>query len=382
MTKRPTKPLTTKLYENEAQIQHCGTKGTFVMELKLNAKNHDYSIYIEENILKDAGLHAKKLTGEKVFLVTDSHVFPLYYNRVKEALEQEGLLVACYVIPAGESSKSLSMLGTLYEECVKANITRTDLIIALGGGVVGDLTGFLAATYLRGVNLMQIPTTFLAQIDSSVGGKTAIDLPSGKNLAGAFYQPKIVLIDPRVLSTLTDEIFADGMAEAVKYACIRDKEMLPLLENPKENLLQIITRSVTIKKTVVERDEFDLGERMILNFGHTVGHAIEKMGNYTEYTHGQAVAIGMACILKMGQILGKVTQDEVQTVIDLLIKSNLPVSVPYHAEQCLKTVSSDKKMAGKTLNAVFPDGLGNCTVEQWTVDEFNRLAKETGIFTK
>lgn len=352
------------------------------MELKLNAKNHDYSIHIENNIIKDAGLHAKKLTGEKVFVVTDSNVFPLYFDKVKQALEQEGLLVSSYVIPAGERSKSLQMLGTLYEECVANNITRTDLIVALGGGVVGDLTGFLAATYLRGVNLMQIPTTFLAQIDSSVGGKTAIDLPSGKNLAGAFYQPKIVLIDPEVLSTLSDEIFADGMAEAIKYACIRDKKLFSLLENPKENLLEIITRSVTIKKDVVERDEFDIGERMILNFGHTVGHTVEKMGNYTEYTHGQGVAIGMACILKMGELLGKVTKEEVRTVVDLIQKSKLPVTVPYEAEKCLQTVSSDKKMAGKTLNAIFPKGLGDCTVEQWTVDEFNRLAKGTNVFTK
>ena len=251
------------------------------MELRLNAKNHDYSIFIQENILKDAGKHANKLTGDKVFVVTDSNVFPLYFDAVKSALEQENLTVSHYVIPAGEASKSLEMLGVLYEECVKNRITRTDLILALGGGVVGDLTGFLAATYLRGVNLMQIPTTFLAQIDSSVGGKTAIDLPSGKNLAGAFYQPKTVLIDPTVLSTLSETLFADGMAEAIKYACIRDKEMLTLLKNPKENLLEIITRCVKIKRDVVEHDEFDTGERMILNFGHTVGHTIEKMGNYT-----------------------------------------------------------------------------------------------------
>ena len=351
------------------------------MEVTLNAKNHKYSIYIEQGCLTNAGSYAKKLTGEKVFLVTDSNVFPLYFEVVKASLEKAGLTVSHYVIPAGEPSKSLPMLGILYEECIKNRITRTDLIIALGGGVVGDLTGFLAATYLRGVNLMQIPTTFLAQIDSSVGGKTAIDLPSGKNLAGAFYQPKIVLIDPDVLSTLTDDIFRDGMAEAIKYGCIRDKELLTLLENPKEYLTEIITRCVTIKKNVVEQDEFDTGERMILNFGHTVGHAIEKMGNYTEYTHGQAVAIGMVCILKMGLSLGKICEEEVNAVIRLIEKSKLPLRVPYDGEQCLQSVSSDKKMTGSTLNAVFPKGLGNCTVEKWSVAEFNRLALQTQIFT-
>ncbi len=352
------------------------------MELKLNAKNHDYSIYIEENILKDVGIHAKKLTGNKVFIVTDSNVFPLYFEKVKAALEQEGLMVSRYVIPAGEASKSLEMLGVLYEACVKNRITRTDLILALGGGVVGDLTGFLAATYLRGVNLMQIPTTLLAQIDSSVGGKTAIDLPSGKNLAGAFYQPKTVLIDPTVLSTLSEEIFADGMAEAIKYACIRDQEMLTLLKNPKENLLEIITRCVTIKRDVVEQDEFDRGERMILNFGHTVGHTIEKMGNYTDFTHGQAVAIGMVCILEMGQKLGKVTQNEVDEVTGLLKSFHLPISVPYDGEACLKTVVTDKKMAGKTLNAVMPKGLGDCTMEQFNPEEFMALAQNTSVFQK
>lgn len=350
------------------------------MELKLNAKNHDYSIYIEENILQDAGHHAKKLTGDNVFVVTDSNVFPLYFDKVKSALEQEHLQVSHYVIPAGESSKSLEMLGALYEECVKNRITRTDLILALGGGVVGDLTGFLAATYLRGVNLMQIPTTFLAQIDSSVGGKTAIDLPSGKNLAGAFYQPKTVLIDPMVLSTLSDTIFADGMAEAIKYACIRDQSMLELLKAPKENLVEIITRCVKIKRDVVEHDEFDTGERMILNFGHTVGHTIEKMGNYTEFTHGQAVAVGMVCILEMGQKLGKVTEKEVTDVVSLIRNSNLPVSVPYNGEACLKTVVTDKKMTGKTLNAVLPKGLGDCTIEKFNPEEFMELAKGTSVF--
>ncbi len=351
-----------------------------MMKLKLNGKNYRSNIYIENNILKTAGLYAKKLTGGNVFVVTDSNVFPLYFETVCTSLEEQGLTVSHCVIPAGEASKSLEMLSVLYEECVKNRITRTDLIVALGGGVVGDLTGFLAATYLRGVNLMQIPTTFLAQIDSSVGGKTAIDLPSGKNLVGAFYQPKIVLIDPSVLATLSDEIFADGMAEAIKYGCIRDQELLTLLESPKENLTEIITRCVTIKKNVVEQDEFDTGERMILNFGHTVGHAIEKAGNYIEYTHGQAVAVGMVCILQMGLMLGKVSEEEVEKVITLIQSAKLPLSVPYDKDACLKTVSTDKKMMGTTLNVVFPKGLGDCAVEQWNPDDFVNQAKETTIF--
>lgn len=350
------------------------------MELKLHAKHHDYTIYIEENCLSQAGIHAKKLSDNRAFVVTDSNVFPLYFEEVKRSLEDAELEVFHFVIPAGESSKSLEMLGILYEECVKCQITRTDCIIALGGGVVGDLTGFLAATYLRGVNLLQIPTTFLAQIDSSVGGKTAIDLPSGKNLAGAFYQPKIVLIDPNLLSTLSEEIFADGMAEAIKYACIRDKELLPLLKTPKQCLTEIITRCVTIKRNVVEQDEFDTGERMILNFGHTVGHTIEKKGNYTQFTHGQAVAVGMVCVLEMGLRLGKITATDVNAVVDLIKKSHLPVRVPYRAEECLSAVVSDKKMAGKTLNAIFPKGLGDCTIEQFEPQEFMNLAKNTSVF--
>lgn len=350
------------------------------MELKLNGKNYNSNIYIEKELLKTAGLYAKKLTDGNVFVVTDSNVFPLYFETVRTALEEQGLRVSHYVIPAGEASKSLSMLGVLYEECVKNRITRTDLIVALGGGVVGDLTGFLAATYLRGVRLMQIPTTFLAQIDSSVGGKTAIDLPSGKNLVGAFYQPNVVLIDPDTLSTLSDKIFADGMAEAIKYGCIRDRELLTLLESPKEHLTQIITRCVTIKKNVVQQDEFDTGERMILNFGHTVGHTIEKAGNYTEYTHGQAVAVGMVCILQMGLMLGKISEEEAEKVISLIRSANLPLSVPYDKDECLKTVSTDKKMMGATLNVVLPKGLGDCTVEQWNPVDFVNMAKETDVF--
>lgn len=350
------------------------------MELKLNGKNYNSKIYIENNILKNTGLYAKELTSGNVFVVTDSNVFPLYFEMVRTSLEEQGLRVSHYAIPAGEASKSLEMLSILYEECVKNHITRTDLIVALGGGVVGDLTGFLAATYLRGVNLMQIPTTLLAQIDSSVGGKTAIDLPSGKNLVGAFYQPKVVLIDPDTLATLSDEIFADGMAEAIKYGCIRDRELLSLLESPKEHLTQIITRCVSIKKDVVEQDEFDTGERMILNFGHTVGHTIEKAGNYTEYTHGQAVAVGMVCILQMGLMLGKISEEEVKKAMALIQSANLPLFVPYDKDTCLKTVSTDKKMMGTTLNVVFPKGLGDCTVEQWNPDDFVNMAKETDVF--
>lgn len=352
------------------------------MELKLRAGNGDYQIIIEKNILKKTGSYACCLTKGKAHIVTDSNVFPLYFQAVRSSLEEAGLTVSHTVIPAGESSKSLEMLGKLYEECVKNKITRSDVIIALGGGVVGDLTGFLAATYLRGVPLMQLPTTLLAQIDSSVGGKTAIDLPSGKNLAGAFYQPKIVLIDPVATETLSPEIFSDGMAEAIKYALIRDRSMIELVKSPKDFLEEIIIRSVSIKRDVVEQDEFDTGERMILNFGHTVGHTIEKAGNYTQFTHGQAVAAGMVCAVQISQCLGLISEEDVDMITGLIQRNHLPVTVGYTAKECLDSVVTDKKMEGTTLNAVLLTGIGSCEIRKFMPEEFIRLASQSSIFQK
>ena len=231
-------------------------------------------------------------------------------------------------------------------------MTRKDLIIALGGGVVGDITGFAAATFLRGVSLCQIPTTLLAQVDSSVGGKTGVDMPEGKNLVGAFYQPRLVLIDPAVLATLPDQTFADGMAEVIKYGYISNREILDMVSAPdyKKNIERIICECVRIKRDVVTIDEHDTGLRMILNFGHTIGHAAEKLGNYVDLTHGQAVAVGMVAAMRLSAMLGN--EDLSERLIGILEHIGLPTELKYGREDIYRSLLSDKKKFGATVNFI------------------------------
>lgn len=355
------------------------------MEIKLESKKGEYAIYIEKGILNSAGGYAKRLNPKKVFVVTDSNVEPLYFEKLKNSLEKRELHVSHAVIEAGEVSKSIECLTSLYKECIKASITRSDLIIALGGGVVGDVTGFLASTYLRGLKLIQIPTTLLSQIDSSVGGKTAVNLPEGKNLVGTFYQPDAVLIDPETLSTLPDREYSAGLSEAIKYAVIRDRKMLDYMKDfktSKRNIEKIIERCVKIKRDVVEKDEFDKGERMILNYGHTVGHAIEKAGGYLEYIHGEAVAIGMICAMEISEKLKYSKPSDRNKLKEIILANNLPVSVPYDPKECLKAISNDKKMDGDELNVILPKGLGDCEIVRTTPNAFLSLAYDSSVFAK
>ena len=256
------------------------------------------------------------------------------------------------VIPAGEEHKRLSTVEGIYHDLLASGMTRKDLIIALGGGVVGDITGFAAATFLRGVSLCQIPTTLLAQVDSSVGGKTGVDLPEGKNLVGAFYQPRLVLIDPAVLATLPDQTFADGMAEVIKYGYISNREILDMVSAPdyKKNIERIICECVRIKRDVVTIDEHDTGLRMILNFGHTIGHAAEKLGNYVDLTHGQAVAVGMVAAMRLSAMLGN--EDLSERLIGILEHIGLPTELKYGREDIYRSLLSDKKKFGATVNFI------------------------------
>lgn len=355
------------------------------MEIKLNSQKGEYVIHIEKNILNEADKYVKSFNPRKVFIVTDSNVYPLYFEKLKNLIEKHGILVYHSVLPAGESSKSTDKLIMLYKKCIENSITRTDLIIALGGGVVGDVTGFLASTYLRGLKLIQIPTTLLSQIDSSVGGKTAVNLPEGKNLVGTFYQPDAVLIDPTVLDTLPERELAAGLAEAIKYSVIKDKKMLDMMKNiesSKKNIEKIIEKCVMIKRDVVENDEFDKGERMILNYGHTVGHAIEKAGHYEEYIHGEAVALGMICAMEISVKLGYSKDSDAEKLKNVIINNKLPVSVPYNPEECLQAITKDKKMDGAELNVVMPEGIGNCNIIKTTPNAFSTLAEGTSIFQK
>ena len=323
-----------------------------------------YDILIERGLLAQAGAHCRKALprASRLFVVTDSNVAPLYLERVRAGLEGAGFRVTAHTVPAGEGAKCS---GRLWEAMMAAGLTRTDAVVALGGGVVGDLAGFAAATVLRGVDFVQMPTTLLAQVDSSVGGKVAIDLHHGKNLAGAFWQPKLVLMDPDALDTLDDQTFADGMAEVVKYGCIKDAAFFDFLEaRPSRGELMaeiehILYTCCDIKRGVVERDERDTGERMLLNFGHTLGHAYELAGHYETWSHGQAVAAGMCAAAKLGVKLG-VTPPEIPARLEGVLSAlGLPTAISCTAEDYAAAVGLDKKGAGGCISVILLDKLGH-----------------------
>lgn len=333
--------------------------------LRVNIPNREYDIRIEKGIFDRSGeLIAGIHQPCRIAVVTDSNVEPLYCERLINSLKANGFTPFCITVPAGESSKSLEMLSHLYGEMLSQGMTRSDLIVALGGGVVGDLTGFCASTLLRGIPFVQIPTTLLSQVDSSVGGKVAVNLPYGKNLVGAFYQPKLVIIDPYCLTTLTDRVFSDGMAEVIKYGVILDENLFRKIENAPSrteimNIIEyVIYRSCDLKRMVVEEDEFDTGNRMILNFGHTFGHAIEKKYNFTDYTHGEAVAAGMVMASEYGEHMGITESGTTKRISDLITAFNLPSQVEIDKDSLLNAVKVDKKGEGKLVSLVLPEKVG------------------------
>lgn len=312
--------------------------------------------------------------AQKLAVVTDSNVQPLYLERVTDSLRQAGFQVLSLTVPAGEGAKCAEQLVMLWEKLMEFGMTRTDAVAALGGGVVGDLAGFAAATLLRGVDYIQIPTTLLAQVDSSVGGKVAIDLHAGKNLAGAFWQPSLVLIDPNCLSTLSDRTFSDGMAEVIKYGCIRDRAFFDLLDHcggragVMEHIEEVIYTCCDIKRKVVLADERDTGERMVLNFGHTIGHAFELAGNYETWSHGQGVAAGMNWAAQIGVGLG-VTPDIVEPIQNILEKYDLPIDIPCPWDTLTNAVLRDKKNLGGKINLIVLESLGHAIPYPVTFDQ-------------
>ena len=332
----------------------------------------EYDILIARGLLPQAGERVRAVLPKavKLAVVTDTNVGPLYYNRVKASLEASGFECRAVVIPAGEASKTPSLLAQLWEEFMDFGLTRTDGVVALGGGVVGDLAGFAAATALRGVDFVQIPTTLLAQVDSSVGGKVAIDLRAGKNLAGAFWQPKLVLMDPDTLNTLPDATFADGMAEVIKYGCIRDKEFFDFLRaHPTRaeimaNIESILYQCCDIKRSVVEEDERDTGSRMVLNFGHTIGHAYELSGHYEQWTHGQAVAAGMCAAAKLGVTLGLTPPELPGQIEAILVPLGLPTAIPCDGDTYAAAIGRDKKGAGADITLVLLDRMGHAVLRK------------------
>ncbi len=334
------------------------------MKLVVDLGKNSYPIYIENHILAQAGDYISEVfSGKRIMVVSDDQVFPLYGEQLLENLRET---YECHhlVLPHGEATKNFQSLPIIYSAMLKAKLSRSDLVIALGGGVIGDLAGFAAASYLRGIKLVQIPTSLLAQVDSSVGGKVAVDLPEGKNLVGAFYQPSMVLIDPTVLDTLPQRFINDGMGEVIKYACIKDASLFELLEKYdsfeelKAALGTVIERCVDIKRIVVEHDQFDTGERMLLNFGHTLAHAIEQYYHYERESHGEAVAIGMYQLSLMAEAKGLTAAGTTERLLRLLKKYGLPYESGLSMEDLLGAIKLDKKNLNNKLNLILLKEIG------------------------
>lgn len=335
-----------------------------------------YNILIEAGILKDCGKHIKKISdAEKITVVTDSNVDKIYSKQVIDSLTENGYKVKLHVFPAGEKNKRLNTISDMYNTFADFQMSRKDLVVALGGGVTGDMAGFAAATYMRGIEFVQIPTSLLAQVDSSVGGKTGVDIEQGKNLVGAFWQPSLVLIDPNTLSTLPERYINDGMAEVIKYGCIKDKNLFEILEN--NNALDIIEEiieiCVSIKRDVVNKDERESGERMLLNFGHTLGHSLEKIYNFSKLSHGEAVAIGMVMITKASEKLNITKAGSVEKIINLCKKYNLPIEDAASLSEIAKVCSSDKKSSGGNVNLVLLKEIGESFTEKTPLDKLEEF---------
>lgn len=337
-----------------------------------------YDIKIEKGILNNIGNHLKSLTSaSRIAVVSDSNVAPLYMAQVTNSLNSAGFDTYTFYYPAGEPQKNLDTVKDILEFFCTSNLTRNDLAIALGGGVCGDLTGFASAIYLRGINFVQIPTSLLAQVDSSVGGKTGCDLPFGKNLCGAFHNPMAVFIDPNTLKTLPEKFYNDGLAEAIKAGAIKLPELFNLLyENKNPNISKVINYAIKMKATVVENDFTEKGERTLLNFGHTLGHAIEKYENYRGHSHGEAVSIGMALITKASEKAGLTEKGTYLKLVSCLEKYNLPTSTNIPLESLLPLCLNDKKTVNNSVKAVFISKIGSAFVKKMSWNDFFDLIKK------
>ena len=323
-----------------------------------------YDVLIGHGLLREAGSRIAAVSGSAcAAVISDDRVFRLYGETVCASLEAAGLRTVSYVFPHGENSKNLLEYAKILNFLAENHVTRADVLVALGGGVTGDLGGFAAATYLRGIRFVQLPTTLLAAVDSSVGGKTAVDLPAGKNLAGAFYQPELVLCDLDTLGTLPREIFLDGCAEVIKYGVLGSRELFDLLSDipSGEALESVVSACVEMKRDVVQSDEFDRGTRQLLNLGHTFGHAVEASSRFT-LSHGKSVSIGMAMIARAACVRGLCDADTRDSIIERLAHYGLPTECPYPADMLLGAMCADKKIFGSTLNLIVPAEIGSCCI--------------------
>lgn len=340
-----------------------------------------YEVIIGNDLIENAGKLIKEKVGfSKICIVTDDTVDSLYGNKTVKALENEGFSVKKYVIPHGEQSKNADNLFKIVSFLAEENFTRNDVLVALGGGVVGDLTGFCAATYMRGIRFVQMPTTLLAAVDSSVGGKTAVDLPQGKNLFGAFWQPSLVICDTDTLDTLSEEIFADGTAEIIKYGMIFDKELFDTVKSGMWNREEVIAKCVEIKRDIVNVDEFENGIRQILNFGHTFGHGIEALSDF-QLSHGHCVAIGMAMITYALLEKGEIAKETYNGLIEALNKNNIPVSCDFDYESIYNKVMLDKKSYSGGIKLITVREIGKAQIEETDLLTVKELLK-TGVKCK
>ena len=348
--------------------------------LRVNLGDRSYPIFVGEGLLPQAGefLRRAGLRG-KVAVITNPTVAQLYLDMTCKSLASAGFEVMAALVPDGEEHKDLKSLASIYDRLVADRFERKSCILALGGGVVGDLAGFAAATYLRGVPYVQVPTTLLAQVDSSVGGKTAVNHQDGKNLVGAFYQPRLVLIDVEVLRSLPRREFVAGLAEVIKYGIIEDPELFHLLEQEIERLMgldhalliQVIATCCAIKARVVEKDEREDDYRAVLNFGHTLGHALEAATGYTRFLHGEAVAIGMAKASAISAQRGFCDSRCLERIRDLIKKAGLPLEIPSDvtANGLIQGMEVDKKSADGKIKFVVCAGIGKTRFHSLTPGE-------------
>jgi len=348
-------------------------------EFQVRLEERSYPIIIASNVLAKTGDLIRSVTGAaRVMLVSNPTVFRFYGPVVIDALQSSGFEVVVALMPDGEEYKNMEEAAKILDRAVKVQLERSSVLVALGGGVVGDLAGFVASIYQRGIDFIQIPTTLLAQVDSSVGGKVAVNHPGGKNLIGSFHQPCMVIIDSRTLATLEDREYFSGLGEVVKYGIIYDEDFFSFIEenavkirNKDEACIEkLIYQSCKIKSGIVEQDEKEMGIRSILNLGHTFGHSIEKLGNFSEYRHGEAVVMGTMAAAFLSLDIGLITMEQLQRIIDLYKKLGLSIQFPaFDPNNVYQGMLNDKKVLNKKLRLVLPKGIGNYAIVEDTSKE-------------
>jgi len=365
-------------------------KGTLILPnvriVNVPLGTRSYEIKIGPGLLRDLGRHCAALKlGNRCAVISDRNVAPRYAKVVQASLKKAGLQSVLITVPAGETAKSVKVVEQCYDALAKHRLERKSFIVALGGGVVGDLAGFVAATYLRGIAFVQVPTTLLAQVDSSVGGKVGVNLKAGKNLVGAFHQPRLVLCDIDTLRTLPIREFRAGLPEVIKYGIIYDAalferlehELPKLLKREPKTLTEVIARCCEIKADVVSQDETESGLRAILNFGHTIGHAIENISGYGKYLHGEAISIGQVAAAMLSAVMLRLNKDEANRISLIFGRAGLPTTIPLNASQCKKLLAAmrlDKKVSGGEVKFVLADKIGKVVWGQSVPDWMIQLA--------